>query len=363
MNYTILAQLAFLLLGATFASSGTPTRNEFRVLPPVSRGNLSIFPVVGGAEHDTSDLLTLDEGLRSGAVVVTEAGSLQGLVRPGTRTPLPSGAEVNRLVLVNKSDYPLLLLAGEVVTGGKQDRVIGMDRIVPSKSGPIDLSVFCVEPGRWVGSSDRFAAFKSQMAQPSVRMPAMAERSQQSVWAQVASAIGSMANAAPAASPAMRASTSYAKAMENPEVQKKVASVAADYDGMLRDLRKVGARGVVVAINGRITWADVFASTDLLEKYWQKLIRSYAADSLSTASTGGQADQKSAQFFLDQLQGNREVSETEPGLFRRTEVSGDGYRVFTLTSLMSKYEYTVHVAKMSYRGFDRAQFYPTRLQR
>jgi len=32
---------------------------------------------------------------------------------------------VNRLVLVNNSKRPLLLLAGEIVTGGKQDRVIG----------------------------------------------------------------------------------------------------------------------------------------------------------------------------------------------------------------------------------------------
>ena len=129
---------------------------EYHVLPPVTKGNLSIFPVVGGPEYATAQLLTLDEGLRSGAVVVTEAGSLQGLVRPGTRIPRHSGAEVNRLVLINNSDHPLLLLAGEVVTGGKQDRVIGVDRIVPPKSGPIDLSVFCVEPGRWVASSEHF---------------------------------------------------------------------------------------------------------------------------------------------------------------------------------------------------------------
>ena len=201
------------------------------------------------------------------------------------------------------------------------------------------------------------------MAQPSVRMPAMAERDQQRVWDQVASAIGGMAAAAPAASPAMHASTSYAKAMENPEVQKKVSSVAADYDGLLRELRKVGAKGVVVAIDGRITWADVFASTELLEKYWQKLIRSYAADSLTNASMDGQADQKSAQLFLNQVQGNREVTETDPGLFRRTEISGAGYKVFTLISLLSRPEYTVHLAKMSYRGSGPPDFYPIGLRR
>src|SRR5208283_4052318 len=126
---------------------------------------------------------------------------------------------------------------------------------------------------------------------------------------------------------------------------------------------KVGAKGVVVAINGRITWADVFASTDLLEKYWQKLIRSYAAESLTNASAGGQADQKSAQLFLDQLQGTREVTETEPGVFRRTEITGDGYKVFALSSLLPRYEYTVHLAKMSYTDSARPGVYPFGIMR
>ena len=71
---------------------------------------------------------------------------------------------MNRLVLVNNSKRPLLLLAGEIVTGGKQDRVIGADRIVPGKGGPIDLSVFCVEPERWVESSAKFGSMAAQMA-------------------------------------------------------------------------------------------------------------------------------------------------------------------------------------------------------
>jgi hypothetical protein len=346
----ILASVAFVLLTSALAGAGTPT-HEYRVLPPITRGNLSLFPIVGGAEGNTVPLLTLDEGLRAGAVVVAEAGSLQGLVRPGTNHPRNTAGEVNRLVLVNNSDRPLLLLAGEVVTGGKQDRVIGVDRIVPPKSDPIDLSVFCVEPGRWVASSEHFGSMSAAMAQPSVRMPAMALRDQRQVWDRVASANAGIAAAAPQAAPVIGGTTSYAKVMQNPEVEKKVTSVAANYDGLLHELRKVGAKGVVVAVNGRITWADVFASTDLLEKYWQKLIRSYAAESLTDAGTGAQADQKSAQAFLDQLQGTREVSETEPGVFRRTEITGEGYKVFTLNSLLSKEEYTVHLAKMSYKEF------------
>jgi hypothetical protein len=346
MNRSILA-LGFTLLAATLAAAGTSS-HDYKVLSPITKGNLSLYPIVGGTEADTTHLLTLDEGVRSGQVVVAEAGSLRGLVRPGSHYPQGSGGEVNRLVLVNNSDRPLLLLAGEVVTGGKQDRVIGVDRIVPPKSEPIDLSVFCVEHGRWVASSNNFSSMKSAMAQPSVRMPVMAARDQLQVWNGVATTAGRMAVAAPQASTEIHGTTSYAKVMQNPEVEKKVASVAADYDGLLKELRKVGAKGVVVSINGRITWADVFASTDLLQKYWQKLIRSYAAESLTNTGDARPADQKAAQAFLDRLQGTREVTETEPGLFRRTEITGDGYKVFALTSLLPKYEYTLHLAKMSY---------------
>src|SRR5271165_1384243 len=200
MNRRMLAQLAFVFLAATFVSSGTPA-HPYHVLPPVTKGNLSIFPIVGGPESSTADLLTLDDGVRSGLVVVAEAGSLRGLIRPGTNIRRASGDEVNRLVLINNSDRPLLLLAGEVVTGGKQDRVIGVDRIVPAKSGPIDLSVFCVEPGRWVASSQHFGSMNSAMAQPSVRMPAMAARDQMQVWNHVASANAGIAAAAPQGGP------------------------------------------------------------------------------------------------------------------------------------------------------------------
>jgi len=359
MNHRIPALLSVLLAGTiaivtgpnvVAVHAGPASHDALHVLPPITHGNLTIFPVVGGTDYDTSRFLTLDEGVREGTVVVTEQGSQQGLIRRGQPVNRHSGAEVNELVLINNSDRPLLLLAGEIVTGGKQDRVIGADRLVPPKSEPIDLSVFCVEPGRWVGHSMQFGSMKSQMAQPSVRVPAMAAKNQEEVWNQVAAARGAMeaksthAGVAGAAPPA---TTSYAMTMAAPRVQATIDSVGK-YDDLLRELRKVNAKGVVVAINGRLVWADLFASNDLLARYWQKLARSYAAESLTSASIKGDAGQQSAQAFLDRLSGNREVIETEAGIFRRAEVTGDGYKVFTLTALLPKADYDVHIAKMTY---------------
>ncbi len=328
--------------------------SDYRVLAPIRKGNLSIFPVVTSASHDTKEFLTLDEGLRSGEVAVTELGNI-ALVRPRSGHPVHDGqasrAEVNRLVLVNNSDRPLILLAGEIVTGGKQDRVIGKDRIVSPKSDPVDLSVFCVEPGRWTEETAHFKPLGTQMAQPAVRARAMADKDQAKVWSEVGNSAREMVAIIPMPQAAeVEKTSSYATVMSNQEVQKKIDAVAApmehDYQSVIRELRNHNAVGVVVAVNGQIIWADIFASANLLEKYWPKLVRSYSAEAVTTRGSHGEATLKEAQAFVDHTDGNREVAESEPGLYRHAEVSGDGFKVFELTSLLPKTGFSVHLAKM-----------------
>src|SRR2546423_10364243 len=159
---------------------------EWRLLEPVSYENISILPVIGGSQ-DTSLFLTLEEGLATGDVVVSEHGADRLVRNRGDRaviTPQSRGASVNELVLVNRSKRPLLLLAGELVSGGKQDRIIGKDRIVPVGAEPLPLDVFCVEHGRWTGGSGKFVASKT-IVHPSVREQAAVKQSQNDVWAAV----------------------------------------------------------------------------------------------------------------------------------------------------------------------------------
>jgi hypothetical protein len=294
----------------------------------------------------------LDEGLRSGEVVVTESGSVQPLQRRRIRPIQNDSAQVNRLVLVNNSKRPLILLAGEIVTGGKQDRVIGKDRLVPAESDPIDLSVFCVEPGRWTGASANFGSLGSTMAQPAVRAKAMGDKDQQKVWEEVGKSRDSFALEVPAAAaPALAETSSYARVMQNSAVQKRVDSVAEplqrSYQSLINQLRDQNAVGVVVAVNGQITWADIFASTNLLERYWPKLVRSYAAEAIVTKAKGYQVDVKAAQQFLEDMEGRHQTVDSEPGLYRHTEISGDGFKAFELTSLLPKTGFDLHVAKMA----------------
>ena len=370
----LFAVAGFVVLDQRDARAGEAIpASGYKVLDPIRHGNLTVFPVAAAKTYSTSEFLTLDEGLRSGDVIVTEAGSVQGLIRRHT-TPVihPGGsAEVNRLVLVNNSKRPLLLLAGEIVTGGKQDRVIGKDRIIPAESDPVDLSVFCVEPGRWVATSEHFGASEAMygknagiaggpvpmamMAQPSVRGKAMADKNQNEVWNEVnkqkAALAVEVAGFAPAASNEIAQTSSYAKANENVVVKQQVDAIAKpieeNYQSLIRQLRDRNAVGVVVAVNGRIIWADIFASSDLLGKYWPKLVRSYASEAVVTRAKEMDVTVSQAQSFLADMEGRREMIESEPGIYRHTEVTGDGFKAFALMSLLPKTGFDVHVAKMA----------------
>ena len=60
---------------------------------------------------------------------------------------------VNKLIANNVSSDTIFIMAGEVVKGGKQDRVIAQD-VVIAPGEKIDLNAFCVEKNRWVTKDD-----------------------------------------------------------------------------------------------------------------------------------------------------------------------------------------------------------------
>jgi hypothetical protein len=354
------------------AGSLPATVNDYKILAPITHGDLTIFPVVSAKSHDTSDFITLDEGIRSGDVVVTEVGNLHSTMRrrPPYQTRPYQGAEVNRLVLVNNSKHPLILLAGEVVTGGKQDRVVGKDRIVPAESDPVDLSVFCVEHGRWIETSTKFDTHASVMLQPSVRMKAMADQDQQKVWDEVGKSRAQMSAKVAAAAPTvsggggggtvdsqalyvgeLNSTTSYAKARENKAVHAQVESITEpmqkSYESVIKQLRNQNAVGVVVAVKGHVVWADMFASSALLAKYWPKLLESYATEALTMPGERGEISIKEAEKFLLNWQARHEVVDSEPGLYRQRELVGDKFKAFQLTSLLTKDAFDLHLSKMA----------------
>lgn len=344
-----------------------PSEGDYRVLEPMQSGALTLFPVVRNADVGAAkkwEYLTLDEGLRSEQVEVTEAGRARGMVRPrrGELRPAESyrGDQVNTLVLINNSDRPLLLLAGEIVTGGKQDRVIAKDRIVPAHSDPLDLSVFCIEHGRWTGVSDQFGAVskdKSFMVQPSVRSQAMVQQDQRRVWNSVATAqrMAARVNGGPIIDPAPSAqpTTSYAKTMlsHQGDLDRIAEPLTRRNQEVLQKLREQHAVGVVVAVHGEIIWADIFVTPEMLAGYWTKLVRSYAAESFDSIRKGmPEATVAAAQRFINQPANGEEISEGETGIYRYREVRGQTQSSFYLQVLLPGADFYAHISRVAEEG-------------
>jgi hypothetical protein len=197
-----------------------------------------------------------------------------------------------------------------------------------------------VEHGRW-SSGAQFAAAKT-IVHPSVREQAAVKQSQTDVWAAVTS--GSTAAAPPpsraaggaVAAPRISADSvaetlrteaptqSYDKIYTSHHVGRSIDSFV---DELQRRFAKAtsglkGERvvGVVIAYGGEVAWSDIFASADLFQQYWPKLLRSYAVEALARPTLRETASTDDAQEFLGRLQG-REVQESEPGVYRWREIT------------------------------------------
>jgi hypothetical protein len=346
-----MAAMGFLWWTPAGGPPGGKPAGQWRLLEPVSFENLTVFPVVAVSGYDTSAFLTLEDGLANGEVTVREqAAEAIYRNRDGSRPAAQNygGPSVNQLVLVNHSKRPLLLLAGELVSGGKQDRIIAKDRIVAPFAEPLSLDVFCVEHGRWSAGSN-FNEAKT-IVHPSVREQAAVKKEQSQVW----SAVGAGSTAARSAdapapmvsaevitqtveveAPTQSYSKIYGSRRVDTSVEKLVSEIQRRFRKETMGLKGERVVGVVVAYGGEVAWSDIFASDALFERYWNKLLRSYAVEAVARPNLREKAPTDEAQEFLRELKG-RETTESEPGVYRWREIDAGGLSQIELDALEPK---------------------------
>jgi hypothetical protein len=308
----MLSALGMLSSATLFAANGAAPGDP-RITGPYVHENLSIFLIHSARNATGHKLLTLQEAMDQKKAVVYETG------------------EVNELSIENQSSEDVYIQAGDIVKGGRQDRVLNTDFILPAHSGKLPISSFCVEQGRWSKrgneAADQFASSNALVAGKSLKMAVVAEKDQGQVWSKVAQErqsldMATVASAPPAsngsgsgggvgsggagggvvggvpvrsvAQPAMvNASTSMQIALES----KAVVDATGGY---LRDLEKIvnGQNDVVgyaYAINGKLNSADSYASHELFLKMWPKLLRASAVEAL-TERPKAQASQKAPEI-------------------------------------------------------------------
>ena len=323
-------------------TANTPLHPAWRIGAPTSFNNLTIFSVVTDEPTSSTEFITLDEGLRSGKVIITELGANGRARRVRHARQYDGDADVNKLALTNRSGKPLVLIAGELIVGGKQDRIVGHDCIVSSSNKPVPLDVFCVEHGRWSGEAnfgqsqsvtarsgggeeeDHFAK-AAPLAVPKVRARAQADKSQSEVWSKVAEV--QTENAVVTSSGDL---TSVYR-------DKRVTDRISPYERAFKT--KFSANnviGVVVAVGGRIISADVFANHSLFQAYWPKLLKSYVLEAMNTPQESHQEVGRSqAEAYLSRVDGEG-ASDGKPGVYKLAENQSSKDASFELEATAKK---------------------------
>jgi hypothetical protein len=234
---------------------------QYRITGPYAHENLAVYLLHSDARDDR-DFITLDEGLKSGKVTVTEK-SAEG--------------QVSELLLENAGDLSLFIQEGDRVKGGKQDRIVGLSFVVPAKSGKHPIPSFCIERGRWAGKSGAFEDCTNRaIASKEIRQAAKVSKSQQEVWKEV----DNINRAAPERIGNGVRSTSLNETADSPEAKKAVHPYEKSLASILEG--KADAVGVAFALNGVIEEINVYPGARLLAKLYPRLLESYALSAVLT---------------------------------------------------------------------------------
>jgi hypothetical protein len=247
-----------LLVAAPQAVGASPGfAEEVRLGAPIEKGNLAVFPLklrAAAAPSPAADVVTLDEAVASKALSVRE---------------VDASGSVNALEVENRGDRPVLLLAGELLLGGKQDRIIGRSLVLAPRSRE-RVPVFCVEQGRWRGA-EGFDSGRS-MGHTELRKKALAG-DQGKVWAEVARANALLGTRND--SDTYRAAARKLGGEAGPVAKELAAALARERD----------VAGIAVAVDGEVIAIEWFASPRVFERVREKLVASYVAQALGARTS------------------------------------------------------------------------------
>jgi hypothetical protein len=255
---------------------GMKNANLPRISGPYTFENLSLFLLHGEDSIPTGTYRALQQAMEGKSTAVYETGN------------------VGELQIENLGDLDVFIQAGDIVKGGRQDRVIGVDFIVGKHSGRVPIPSFCVEQGRWHrrgSESDRvFSSSPSYLSSKSIKLGAKISASQAQVWSSVAKEQQKLSTAVDSPVAAEESHSSYQLTLEHKKVQERIKSC-------VDTLRKEAAShqdtlGFVFAIGDELNSADIYANHDLFTQLWEKLLSAAATEAVAESRLRKEASKK-----------------------------------------------------------------------
>ena len=256
---------------------------------------LQIFPIAASNEFiqagsHLGPYITLKEAMERKVIIITEMYDSVRTVnahRQNESSVITDASQVNTLFIENVSEDTILILAGELIKGGKQDRLIARDFLLNPKSGKSDVSVFCVEPHRWHGEESAVRGVSNleevqvyhfneyqKVASNKIRKTAVKEKDQGKVWRDVAYVTDQ--NGASSASGSYNAIGNAATYKSEHDAYEKF--FASKFNSSTNIV------GVIIASGDSIIGCDIFYDPGLFRKEYVNLLDAYITDAITLAA-------------------------------------------------------------------------------
>ncbi|NQT87318.1 hypothetical protein HQ560_11170 [bacterium] len=301
----LIAMLALTAVAAQGAADNEVTRllERMDVMPPTHYRGLTIFPLEMRGSENGADYASLDEAFRGGFIRVSDTGV------------------VERVTMANTSRSRwVFAMAGEVILGGKQNRMLRQDVALAPGVGPVTVPTYCVEQRRWAGAPTAKFGAGGAVSNYALRRKALGNASQAEVWGQV--------DAEQQRFRVPSATKDYDKVAKSPAVARALDEYRRAYVSIWRP-RTVG---FVVAQGNRIVAADAFCNTRLFLKLRNKLVNSYAFDCVGRhRGIRPTLRQQDARDFMARIYGASFTRATSPGSGEKLDFRANGAEGSALT--------------------------------
>jgi len=279
--------------------------SEVSLGDPRIHGSLAVFPLLSKRDP-VRDYLVLEEAIAQKLVTVTE--------RKGSAT-------VPELELENRSDQDVLLLDGEMLVGGRQDRILAISLLAGAKS-TLTVPVACCEAGRW-RTMRRGDLFESADWHGHSRM--RAEMSKQVSL--------HLACSGRAATDQSALWVEQARSQQAHDVDSPTAGMRDVYDSLKESLEKqldtfkpeANQVGALVMSAGKVVGLDAFDQAATYGKLHARLARGYGLDALELEGRKPvEPKREAAEEFLRLVAGARDQVFPTVGLGEQHRVENGG---------------------------------------
>jgi hypothetical protein len=239
---------------------------------PVHYGKLTIIPVYAGRIADRSPYATLDEALDRGWLEITEVGS----------------GNVPQVRMTNRSARHIFIMGGEILTGCRQDRLVGRDVLLRPYAGDVVVPVYCVEQGRWTYESETFSSNRN-LGTPGLRAEGQkaSDAAQTEIWDRVSTTCERTGAAS--------GSSRFQEAFESDEARREIAGYEKSMERI--PVLYPDAIGVVIGVGAAITSADIFANPHVFGELWPKLLKSSALAAVCRKASGSVSQADAVRFL------------------------------------------------------------------